>query len=98
MAKKWLRSVAQTPCFNLRGQLMEVGLFYVHDPASMYQQTTLVPPGQRRGGVNRGFGQQINHLANQGPSWVPARPPHYSVQGYIGCMERKGDGKIIVKS
>lgn len=75
-------------CFYLSGQLVEVSLLYIHDKTSMQQETTLVPPQQRRRGVNSGLSQQVNYLANQSPSWVPARPPYNSVQGYIGCIER----------
>ncbi|TNN66055.1 hypothetical protein EYF80_023683 [Liparis tanakae] len=70
------------------GQLMKIGLIDVHDPAPMQKETTFVPPGQQRGGVNCGLGQQVNRLANQSPGRVPARPPHDGVQRDVRCVKR----------
>lgn len=75
--------------FYLSSQLMKIGLIDVHHPASVQKETTFVPPGQRRWGVNCGFGQQVNRLANQSPGRVPTRPPHNSVQIYVSCKKNR---------
>lgn len=75
----------------LGGELVEVSLLDVHDPAAVQQQPALIPPGQRGRRVRRGLGQQIHHLANQSPGRVPAWPPHNSVQGDVRCgQESRG--------
>lgn len=74
--------------FYLCCQLMKIGLIDVHGPAAMQKETTFVPPGQKRRGINRGFGQEVNGLTNQSPGRVPTRPPHNSVQTYVSCTKR----------
>lgn len=74
--------------FYLSCQLMKVGLINVHNPSSMQKEATFVPPGQKRRGIDSGFSQQVNGLANQRPGRVPTWPPHNRVQIYIRCTKR----------
>lgn len=67
--------------FYLRSQLVQIGLVDVHNPVSVQQETTFVPPGQRRRRINSRFCQQVDRLSNQSPSRIPTWTPHDGVEG-----------------